>query len=60
MQLIVSSAIVAAGIGSVAGGWLADRLGRRAALLVADVLFTAGAVAMAAAPDQYWLVAGGL
>jgi MFS family permease len=57
-QLIVSSAIVAAGVGSVAGGWLADRAGRRCALLAADALFTAGSLAMAAAWDQYWLIAG--
>lgn len=57
-QLIVSAAIVGAGVGSVAGGWLADRVGRKAALLLADVLFTAGALAMAAAQDQYWLLAG--
>jgi SP family myo-inositol transporter-like MFS transporter 13 len=54
----VSSAIIAAGAGSVAGGWLADRAGRRAALLLADGLFAAGALAMAAARDQYWLIAG--
>lgn len=58
LQLIVSAAIVAAGGGSVAGGWLADRIGRRLTLLGADVLFAAGAFAMAAAADQYWLVAG--
>ncbi|KAI3425038.1 hypothetical protein D9Q98_008416 [Chlorella vulgaris] len=57
-ELIVSSAIVAAGAASVAGGWLADRLGRRSALLLADVLFTVGAAAMGAAVDQYWLIAG--
>ena len=54
----MASAIVAAGGASVGGGWLADRLGRRAALLAADALFTAGALAMAAAPDTYWLIAG--
>ena len=58
LQLIVSAAIVAAAVGSVAGGWLADRAGRRSALLLADVLFAAGALAMAAAQDQYWLIAG--
>jgi SP family myo-inositol transporter-like MFS transporter 13 len=58
LQLIVSSAIIAAGAGSVAGGWLADRAGRRAALLLADGMFAAGALAMAAARDQYWLIAG--
>lgn len=57
-ELIVSSAVIAAGAGSVAGGWLADRLGRRRTLLIADVLFTAGAAAMGAAPGPYWLVAG--
>ncbi|KAL4419136.1 hypothetical protein ABPG77_002649 [Micractinium sp. CCAP 211/92] len=57
-ELIVSAAIIAAGVGSVVGGWLADRLGRRRALMVADVLFTLGSGAMAAARDQWWLIAG--
>lgn len=57
-ELIVSSAIVAAGAGSIAGGWLADRLGRKRALLAADVLFAAGAAAMAAAQGSGALIAG--
>lgn len=48
-----------AGVGSVLGGWLADRLGRRPALLLADVLFAAGSAAMAAAQEQWALIAGG-
>ena len=41
------------------GGWVADRLGRKAALLLADVLFAAGSAAMAAAQEQWALIAGG-
>lgn len=48
-----------AGAGSVLGGWVADRLGRKAALLLADVLFAAGSAAMAAAQEQWALIAGG-
>ncbi|PRW45452.1 Inositol transporter 1 [Chlorella sorokiniana] len=57
-ELIVSAAILAAGVGSVLGGWVADRLGRKAALLLADVLFAAGSAAMAAAQEQWALIAG--
>lgn len=48
-----------AGVGSVLGGWVADRLGRKAALLLADVLFAAGSAAMAAAQEHWALIAGG-
>lgn len=48
-----------AGIGSVLGGWVADRLGRKPALLLADVLFAAGSAAMAAAQEHWALIAGG-
>jgi len=48
-----------AGVGSVLGGWAADRLGRKAALLLADVLFAAGSAAMAAAQEHWALIAGG-
>lgn len=54
----MSSAIVAAALGSASGGLLSDRIGRKHALLAADVLFTAGAAAMAAAGGVATLVAG--
>lgn len=38
---------------------MADRLGRKAALLLADVLFAAGSAAMAAAQEHWALIAGG-
>lgn len=57
-ELVVSSALVAAGVGSAAGGWFADAAGRRRALLAADVLFTFGSLCMAAAQSLAALVVG--
>ena len=56
--LIVSSAIAAAAVGAALGGRLCDSLGRKTALLAADVLFTGGAVAMGLAPNAAVLVLG--
>lgn len=58
VQAIVSAAIWGAAIGAVAGGRVADSIGRRASLALADVLFTAGSLAMAAAPSVLILVLG--
>ncbi|XP_019157222.1 PREDICTED: probable inositol transporter 2 [Ipomoea nil] len=57
-EAIVSTAVAGAIIGAAIGGWLNDRFGRRAALLVADFLFFVGAVIMAAAPSPALLIAG--
>ncbi len=54
----MSSAIVAAGVGSAAGGSFADTFGRKHALLLADVLFTVGAVGMGTAWSADVLIAG--
>lgn len=59
-QLIVSSAIIAAGVGSATGGYLCDQVGRRKALLLGDVLFTVGALLMSAAQSTLGLVLGRL
>ncbi|XP_047334196.1 inositol transporter 1 [Impatiens glandulifera] len=59
-ETIVSMAIVGAIIGAASGGWINDAYGRKKATLSADVVFTAGAVVMAAAPDPYVLIFGRL
>lgn len=45
-QLAVSSAHIGALVGSIAGGFLADSIGRRASLLLSDAGFMVGAAAM--------------
>ncbi|KAH7572776.1 hypothetical protein JRO89_XS03G0010600 [Xanthoceras sorbifolium] len=57
-ETIVSMALVGAIIGAASGGWLNDSYGRKKATLLADVIFTAGAIVMAAAPDPYVLILG--
>jgi sugar porter (SP) family MFS transporter len=47
-------------IGSLAGGYLADRYGRRRAVLIAGLLFILGALLQALAPDVSLLVIGRL
>ena len=58
MQTIVSSAIWAAAVGAAAGGTLSDAIGRKRALLLADVLFIVGSVAMAVARAPDLIIAG--
>ncbi|XP_039010763.1 inositol transporter 1-like isoform X1 [Hibiscus syriacus] len=57
-ETIVSMALVGAIIGAASGGWINDAYGRKKATLLADVVFTAGAVVMAAAPNPYVLILG--
>ncbi|GAB4829376.1 Fibroblast growth factor 3 [Ancistrocladus abbreviatus] len=57
-ESIVSMAVAGAIIGAAVGGWLNDRFGRRFAILLADALFFAGAVIMAAAPNPGALIVG--
>ncbi|GAB4842962.1 Integrin alpha chain-like protein (Alpha-int1) [Ancistrocladus abbreviatus] len=59
-ETIVSMALVGAMIGAATGGWINDAHGRKKATLTADVVFTAGSVVMAAAPDPYVLIFGRL
>ena len=54
----MSAAIVAAAVGAAFGGRLSDRYGRKRALLVADVLFAAGAAAMGLTPNAAVLILG--
>ena len=55
-QAVVSAALFGAIFGSALGGSLADRIGRRKALLAAAALFVAGALGSAGAPDAAALV----
>ncbi len=50
--------MIGAGVGSAIGGWFSDKVGRKKALLVGDVLFTLGALLMAAAGSPNALIAG--
>lgn len=59
-ETIVSMAIAGGIVGAVLGGWISDRFGRKPATLIADAIFTLGAVVMAAAPDPYVLIFGRL
>jgi major inositol transporter-like SP family MFS transporter len=47
--VITSSLLIGAAIGSITGGWMADRWGRRMTLLFAGALFFIGALAQAPA-----------
>jgi sugar porter (SP) family MFS transporter len=60
VEVVTSWVTLGALVGSLAGGDLADRLGRRKALLAAAVLFAAGAAVEALAPEVAILVAGRL
>lgn len=57
-ESIVSMALAGAIIGAAVGGWLNDRFGRKKSILTADVLFLAGAILMAAAPNPAVLIVG--
>src|SRR5438270_2455495 len=56
VELVVSSAVVAATIGAIASGRLIDSFGRRPVLLVAAVTFSAGALLSAIAPNVASLI----
>jgi sugar porter (SP) family MFS transporter len=60
VEVVTSWVTLGALAGSLAGGELADRIGRRKALLVAGALFAVGAAVEAAAPGVTTLVAGRL
>ncbi|KAK8467270.1 hypothetical protein PHAVU_007G003700 [Phaseolus vulgaris] len=57
-ETIVSMAVAGAIVGAAAGGWINDAYGRKKATIIADVIFTLGAIVMAAAPDPYVLILG--
>ncbi|KAK4417886.1 Inositol transporter 4 [Sesamum alatum] len=57
-ETIVSMAVAGAIIGAAVGGWMNDRFGRKISIMVADVLFFAGAIIMAVAPAPWMIVLG--
>ncbi|KAG9447089.1 hypothetical protein H6P81_013217 [Aristolochia fimbriata] len=59
-ETIVSMAVAGAIIGAAVGGWLNDSFGRKKATMLADVIFVAGSIVMAVAPDPYVLILGRL
>lgn len=57
-ETIVSMAIAGAVVGAAFGGWLNDKFGRKKSILLADILFIAGAIFMAAAPAPWMIILG--
>jgi SP family galactose:H+ symporter-like MFS transporter len=55
-EVVVSCVLVGAAGGSLAGGMLADRAGRRTCIIGAGALYAAAAVATALAPNLPWLI----
>jgi MFS family permease len=54
---VVAALLLGAMVGSALAGPLSDRLGRRRLIMIAAVIFTVGALAAAAAPSAWTLVA---
>ncbi|KAL0308071.1 UNVERIFIED_CONTAM: Inositol transporter 4 [Sesamum angustifolium] len=54
----VSMAVAGAIFGAAIGGWMNDRFGRKISIMVADLLFFAGAIIMAAAPAPWMIILG--
>ncbi|XP_044970325.1 inositol transporter 4-like [Hordeum vulgare subsp. vulgare] len=57
-ETIVSMAVAGAIVGAGLGGWMNDKFGRRPSLIIADVLFLAGAAIMAFAPSPAVIIVG--
>jgi len=57
-ELIVSITTIGAVVGSLSGGFLNERVGRRPVILMSSVVFTVGAVVMGVAPDFFMLTVG--
>ncbi|GGK32437.1 sugar porter family MFS transporter [Nocardia camponoti] len=55
--VVTSALLVGAAMGSLAGGRLADKLGRRVTLMLAGVLFLVGAVSQGLSPNA-WVMTG--
>ena len=55
-EIVVSSVLLGSLLGAVAGGVLADRLGRRRLLIVTAIVFGLGAIGAALAPGTSWLI----
>jgi sugar porter (SP) family MFS transporter len=60
VEVVTSWVTLGALFGALAGGELADRIGRKRTVLIAGVMFTIGALVQAFAPETLVLVAGRL
>jgi len=60
VEVVTSWVTLGALFGALGGGELADRLGRKRAVLIAGALFTLGSLVQSLAPDTVILVAGRL
>lgn len=60
VEVVTSWVTLGALFGALAGGELADRVGRKRTVLMAGTMFTVGALVQALAPDTLVLVAGRL
>ena len=60
VEVVTSWVTLGALFGALAGGELADRIGRKRAVLIAGALFTLGSLVQSLAPDTIILVAGRL
>jgi SP family galactose:H+ symporter-like MFS transporter len=58
VEIVVSSVLFGALIGAAFGGELADRLGRRKAIILAAAIFALAAVLTASVPSVPWLILG--
>ncbi|KAK2394296.1 putative inositol transporter [Trifolium repens] len=57
-ETIVSMAVAGAIVGAAFGGYMNDKMGRKKTILMADVVFTLGALVMAAAPTPWVIIIG--
>ena len=55
-EIVVSSVLAGSLLGALAGGMLADRLGRRKLLIATSIIFGLGAIGAALAPGMGWLI----
>ncbi|MBB2201932.1 sugar porter family MFS transporter [Gluconacetobacter tumulisoli] len=56
-ELVASAILAGAVVGAVGTGWLSERYGRRASVMIVTAVFVTGALACAAAPDVGMLIA---
>ncbi len=59
-EIVISSVLLGSLLGAMAGGVLADRLGRRKLLIITAIVFGLGAIGAASAPGTAWLIAARL
>ncbi len=59
-EIVVSAVLLGSLVGAIAGGIIADRLGRRKLSIVTAAIFGVGAIGAALAPDTGWLIAARL